>query len=190
MKRPLCLAFVLIASLPGFFVFNHIAIAQSQSPAGESPTSAVTVMFAPLAYPPLARQARISGDVQVDVRVRPDGSVAEAKMFSGHPMLAPAAVENSRQSHYECNRCIGETEYRVTYTFGFIEDLTAYDRFEDRPVRAGKCLYFWKCGMVRVKTSDYCTAVVQPEITQSPGHVKLLVLPVCVETMYSASASR
>lgn len=130
------------------------------------------------------------GDVKVKVHVRPDGTVAAAEALSGHPMLAPEAVENARQSQYECNGCNGETEYVLTYTFGLIEDLRSYDKFKDRPARAGKCLYLWKCGVVRVKTFDSCTGDVPPEITQSPGHVKILAFPRCVQTMESASTSR
>ncbi len=172
-----------------FCMLTHNAFAQtaiSEAP----PTGVVLTNLSPPVYPPLARQARITGDVKVSVHVRPDGTVATADALSGHPMLAPAAVANARQSQYQCNGCTGETEYVLTYTFGFIEDLKPYDKFEDRPVRAGKCLYLWKCGMVRSNMFDLCTAHVQPEITRSPGHVKILAFPACVETMYSASASR
>jgi TonB family protein len=185
MKQPSWQVLLLTA-----FVFNQIAGAQTQSSAEAPQTQVALVKLSPLRYPPLCRQARIAGDVRVNIHVRPDGSVASAEALSGHPMLAPGAVENARQSQYECKGCTSETEYVLTYTFGFIEDLTAYDKFEERPARAGKCLYFWKCGMVRVKTSDFCTAVVQPEITQSLGHVKILVLPECVETIDSTLGSR
>jgi TonB family protein len=171
-----------------FFVLAHTACAQSAT--AETPqTGVVLTKLYPPVYPPLARQARIAGDVKVNVHVRPDGAVATAEALSGHPMLAPAAVENARQSQYQCNGCTGETEYVLTYTFGFIEDLKPYDKFEDRPVRRGKCLYLWKCGMVRVNTFDSC-APVQPQITQSPGRVKILASPACVQTMDSALASR
>ena len=44
-------------------------------------------------YPQLARTARIWGTVQVQVTVK-DGKVVSTEVKSGHPMLAPAAVEN------------------------------------------------------------------------------------------------
>lgn len=190
MKRHLCPALLLLASLSGFFVFLQVAIAQTASSTEAPQTQVTLVKLSPLRYPPLSRQARIGGDVKVSVHVRPDGSVASAEALSGHPMLAPAAVENARQSQYECHGCTGETEYVLTYTFGFVEDFKPYDKFEDRPARAGKCLYLWRCGMVRVNMFDACTSVVPPVITQSPGHVKILAFPVCVEPMESASASR
>jgi TonB family protein len=183
--------------LCAFLLLAAVSWAQSNgSPVQNSATSnqpdAVLTKLFPLKYPPLARQARISGDVKLSIHVRPDGTVASAEALSGHPMLKSAAVEDAMKSEFECKGCTGETEYLLIYTFRFIEDLTVYDKFQDRPARAGKCLYFWKCGMVRVQTSDYCSANVPPEITQSPGHVKILVLPVCVQTMssYSTVASR
>lgn len=45
------------------------------------------------AYPPLARQARISGSVSVEVMITPDGRVEAARAINGHPLLVTAAVE-------------------------------------------------------------------------------------------------
>ena len=164
------------------------AIAQDES-ASEPQTGAVLVKLSPLVYPPLARQARIAGDVKLDVHVRADGTVASVELLSGHPMLAPAAIENAKKSEYECRGCTRERKYTVTYTFGFIEDLSPYNKFEERRVRTGKCLYLWRCGVVRVNTFDVC-AYRPPEVSQSPGHVRILAFPACVETMDSTSASR
>jgi TonB family protein len=43
------------------------------------------------AYPPAAHQAHVQGTVVIDALVGPDGSVKEAKIVSGHPMLRDAA---------------------------------------------------------------------------------------------------
>jgi TonB family protein len=48
-------------------------------------------------YPPLARQARISGVVHLEITVGPDGRVENVKAQSGHPLLVPAAMEAVRQ---------------------------------------------------------------------------------------------
>jgi outer membrane biosynthesis protein TonB len=86
----------LLASLSGFFLFLPIAGAPTLS-STEAPQTRVTlVKLPPLRYPPLSLQARIAGDVKVNVQVRPDGTVAAAEALSGHPMLAPGAVENAR----------------------------------------------------------------------------------------------
>jgi TonB family protein len=44
-------------------------------------------------YPPLARQARISGVVKFVVTIAADGSVANLEVQSGHPLLVPAALQ-------------------------------------------------------------------------------------------------
>lgn len=185
MRRLSCHVLLLTAA------FGPMAVAQTQPFVDQPQNPVLLVKLSPLRYPALARQARITGDVRVNVHVRPDGGVASAEALSGHPLLKSGAVENARQSQYQCNGCPGETDYVLTYTFGLIEDLKPYDKFEDRPARAGKCLYLWKCGLVRINTFDSCTAVVPPVITQSPGHVKILASPpMCVETSDSTTASR
>ena len=44
-------------------------------------------------YPPLARQARIQGSVILQVVINKSGDVANIQLYSGHPMLAPAAID-------------------------------------------------------------------------------------------------
>ena len=47
-------------------------------------------------YPPLALQARIAGSVELDIAVRPDGSVESVILSAGHPILVPARSEERR----------------------------------------------------------------------------------------------
>ena len=51
-------------------------------------------------YPPLARQARIQGTVLLQAVIGRDGSIENLRVVSGHPMLAPAAIEAVRQWRY------------------------------------------------------------------------------------------
>ena len=51
-------------------------------------------------YPPLARQARVQGDVVLKAIVSKEGNIKELELVSGHPMLAPAAIEAVKQWHY------------------------------------------------------------------------------------------
>lgn len=51
-------------------------------------------------YPPLARQARIQGTVVLSILISKDGEVRDPKLVSGHPMLAPAAIEAVKQWRY------------------------------------------------------------------------------------------
>jgi TonB family protein len=50
-------------------------------------------------YPALAQTARIQGVVQLEVTINENGST-EIKLISGHPMLAPAAIEAVKQWKY------------------------------------------------------------------------------------------
>ncbi len=52
-------------------------------------------------YPPLARQARISGTVVLRALIGTDGSIENLTLVSGHPMLAPAAIEAVKQWKYK-----------------------------------------------------------------------------------------
>lgn len=52
-------------------------------------------------YPPLARQARIQGTVVMEIKISKSGDVESLQLMSGHPMLAPAAVEAVKQWKYK-----------------------------------------------------------------------------------------
>jgi len=51
-------------------------------------------------YPPLARQARIQGQVLLQAEISKDGTIQNLQLISGHPMLAPAAIEAVKQWRY------------------------------------------------------------------------------------------
>ncbi len=51
-------------------------------------------------YPPLARTARASGTVTVQVVIDETGKVIDARAVSGHPLLQPAAVQAARQARF------------------------------------------------------------------------------------------
>ena len=52
-------------------------------------------------YPPIARAARASGTVVVQVTVDENGKVTEASAVSGHPLLQAACVAAARQARFE-----------------------------------------------------------------------------------------
>jgi len=52
---------------------------------------------APPEYPPDARDARIEGVVKVGVIIGKNGHVEEARLISGHPLLAPAALQAAKK---------------------------------------------------------------------------------------------
>ncbi len=51
-------------------------------------------------YPPDAREAHIQGTVELRALIGKDGSVEGLTLVSGHPMLAPAAIDAVRQWRY------------------------------------------------------------------------------------------
>ena len=133
----------------------------------------LTELFRPV-YPPLARQTRISGDVQLEVKIKPDGSVDSLEVVSGHPLLGPAALDSAKQSHFRCTNCSESlTPTRLVYTFQLVgtddccsatqaalpkasqleNHITVFARpmcFCDlagttTKVRSLKCLYLWHC---------------------------------------------
>jgi TonB family protein len=52
-------------------------------------------------YPALARKMNLTGTVKVEVVVAPDGTVKEAKVVGGHPLLASAALDAVRKWRFE-----------------------------------------------------------------------------------------
>jgi periplasmic protein TonB len=72
-------------------------------------------------YPPLARQARISGTVVLRAVISKDGSIENLSLVSGHPMLAPAAIDAVKQWKYKPYLLNGEpvevdTEVQVNFS--------------------------------------------------------------------------
>lgn len=118
-------------------------------------TGVVLTKLSPPVYPPLARQARIVGDVKILIGIRQDGSVESAEVFSGHAMLQQAALDSARKSTFECRGC-GEavTSYLLAYTFEI----------------SGGCRF-----------GPYCESLEPhaPQVTQSDGKITLTVEPAC-----------
>lgn len=52
-------------------------------------------------YPQIARQARISGTVELAATIGEDGHILDLKVVSGHPLLRAAAVDAVRQWVYQ-----------------------------------------------------------------------------------------
>src|SRR3954449_8726581 len=72
-------------------------------------------------YPPLARQARIQGSVVLQAQISKNGDIENLQLVSGHPMLAPAAIEAVKQWKYKPYLLNGEpveveTQVQVNFT--------------------------------------------------------------------------
>jgi len=103
-----------------------MAAAQEQTPAPvDLPPETVQSQYlvkrvAPI-YPPLARQARIQGTVMLRIIISKSGEVRQLQLISGHPMLAPAAIDAVRQWKYKPYEVDGEpvevaTNVQVNFT--------------------------------------------------------------------------
>jgi protein TonB len=72
-------------------------------------------------YPPLAKQARISGTVRFTALIGIDGSIQALQLVSGHPLLVPSAQDAVRQWMYKPTLLNGNpveviTQIDVNYT--------------------------------------------------------------------------
>jgi len=72
-------------------------------------------------YPPLAKQARISGVVHLQVVIAKDGTVKDIALISGHPLLVPPSFEAVKNWRYQPTLLNGDpvevlTQVDVNYT--------------------------------------------------------------------------
>jgi TonB family protein len=115
-------------------------------------------------YPAIARLGRITGDVDLTLNVRQDGSVESVVVISGHPLLQNAALNSARQSRFECWNCSAAvTPYRLVYTFQ-LAVLTVH------------------CNPGPKDCKEPTPDVPPPQVTQLPNHVTILnhVLDACI----------
>ena len=73
------------------------------------------------AYPPIAKAARASGTVTVQVTVDETGKVVSASAVSGHPLLQQAAVAAARQARFTPTLLSGEpVSVKGILTYNFV----------------------------------------------------------------------
>jgi hypothetical protein len=91
---------------------------QNLSHPNDSETGMIPVKLLAPTYPPLARVAHVTGDVDLMLGVRQDGSIDSAVVVSGHPLLSSAALDSAQRATFECRKCTqGVNPYRLVYTF-------------------------------------------------------------------------
>lgn len=74
------------------------------------------------AYPPIARQAKASGEVIIQVLVDERGNVISARPILGHPLLQAAAVAAARQAKFSPTKVSGKAvKVSGTITYNFSE---------------------------------------------------------------------
>jgi TonB family protein len=116
MKRKLATAIVLIAACAaagGQIRPMGVRVSQSYM------ATLIVTKVAPV-YPPQAKEAHVQGTVTLQIKVRKTGDVEDVKLISGHPMLAPAAIEAVKQWKYKPYLMSGvavQVETTVTVNF-------------------------------------------------------------------------
>lgn len=116
---------ILVARSLFLICFASLAWSQEESlkPLEVPPESVQTLLIKRVEpiYPPLARQARIQGTVILDVTINKPGDASDTKLVSGHPLLAPAAIDAVKRWKYRPYRLNGqpvevETRAQVNFT--------------------------------------------------------------------------
>ncbi len=71
-------------------------------------------------YPPVAKAAKASGPVQVQITISEEGKVIDAAAISGHPLLRDAALEAARQWEFKPTELSGvPVKVQGVLTFNF-----------------------------------------------------------------------
>jgi TonB family protein len=129
----------LVAALLLLIGFASSAAAQVSTPRVRTSDSIMQSLIikkvAPV-YPPLARQARIQGVVVMKVQISKTGDVENIQLFSGHPILAPSAIEAVKQWKYKPYLLNGEpveVETNVTVNFTLADKPPAEGVVGDMP---------------------------------------------------------
>ena len=150
-----------------------LALANAGAAAAQSSEAVITPVEWPRpVYPQIAQSARVSGDVEVGVDVRPDGTVASAKAANGPPLLHQAAEDAVRRVRFDCRGCtealnryslyvtfqLQDQEQRpqptslvISPTQGWVTVVAPVPFINggpgpvDPPTRGIKCLFLWRC---------------------------------------------
>jgi TonB family protein len=158
--------FLRLICVLGGLVGLSCAVVESLAQSAVSPETpqngvVLTKLSQPI-YPPLARQTRITGDVDLMLKVRLDGSVESAIVVRGHPLLQQAALDSAQNSEFECRMCDeAATSVRLVYTFQL--------------VGAESC-----CTLTESKSKNDQADQPIPRVIQSQNHVTVVDQPACI----------
>jgi TonB family protein len=96
-SRRAAVALVAVMTLAGTAGPVHIAAQTAQS---EEIVRRAKTKVQP-AYPELARKMNLSGTVKIEVVVAPNGTVKDARVVGGHPVLANSALDAAKKWRFE-----------------------------------------------------------------------------------------
>jgi TonB family protein len=88
------------------------------------PTSGISVIkFVAPSYPPIARAARVMGDVRLLVEIEADGTARDVRASRGHLMLDRSSIDTVKQWRFGCQRCNAAMIHIVTIRYVIDESL-------------------------------------------------------------------
>jgi TonB family protein len=96
-SRRIVVALLAAAIMTGTVGVRH---AGAQAPQNDDLVRRAKTRVQP-AYPELASKMHIAGTVKIEVTVAPNGSVKEARIVGGHPVLASAALDAAKKWRFE-----------------------------------------------------------------------------------------
>lgn len=110
-------------------------------------------------YPRLALQTGQFGDVQLQLTIRPDGTIESAEVLKGPPLLRDAALASAKNSTFTCQNCEdGPTFYLMTYTF-----------------KPGPTI---NCSFTPTGTENALPEVPYPHVSSEKNHITIIDRPV------------
>lgn len=113
--------------------------------------------FTPPQYPQMALIAAIQGEARIEVAFKDDGTIADVKEVSGHPILLFAAKENLRQAKLVCENCVAGSSFVVVYDFVRLINVPGMD------------------------PCDHAAAPLPNPVVNSPTHITIYGTPGCIE---------
>src|SRR6185295_9322799 len=132
------------------------------------------------AYPPLAKAARVSGSVVVEVTIDEEGKVFAARAISGHPLLKDAAVAAAKEWTFSQTMLTGVTVKVIgTITFNFSLDYkreikSARNELAAKPNSAQ--LHYELADLLRSDSQyDESLAEFNQALTLDPRHVEAFI---------------
>jgi len=173
MRRPFLLIVRLVSILS---ILSGDVIAQINNGGSHSEEQPVLATLAPPVYPQMARLARVTGDVTVQVELGSAGTILSANIMNGSPLLRKAVLDSAQKSTFYCSGCMnGKHVIVLTYTFNLREDIICgFTR-----LRSVRCLYLWKCGY----RDNYLP---RPHaVARSGNHISVLADSACIQTSFA-----
>lgn len=97
MSQRIAAGVLAVVTMAGTFGLNYAAGQNSPSEEINRRAKSKVQPF----YPELAHKMNISGTVRIEVTVAPNGTVKEARVVGGHPVLANAALDAAKKWRFE-----------------------------------------------------------------------------------------